>query len=150
MLEKVQIIDFRTDKEKTEDVSFLPTRKHSGDAGADVYSSQDIDLNPGDVAKINLRFGLKLPMGYAGFIFPRSSMASQGLTCELPPVDCQYRGAIHGILTNNSSEIRTIRKGDRIGQLVIMPVELPIFTLEDCGEPDETDRGNGAFGSTGK
>ena len=53
-------------------------------------------------------------------------------------------------VSNNSSEIRTIRKGDRIGQLVIMPVELPIFTLEDCGEPDETDRGNGAFGSTGK
>ena len=148
---EIEIIDKRTEEEKLDsEFKWFPTRVHEEDAGADVYSSKTISLAPGDVAVIGLRFGLKLPKGLAGFIFPRSSMSKKGLTCELPPIDAGYRGEVHAIVTNNTSISQLITKGERIGQLVIMPVVLANFTTNNCGEPDYTDRGSGAFGSTGK
>lgn len=83
--------------------------------------------------------------GFAGYVFPRSSMAVKGLVCELPPVDSGYRGEIHAILSNVSSQMRHVPKGSRIGQLVITPVVIADFVTE-LGEQ----RGTGAFGSTGK
>ena len=91
-----------------------------------------------------------MPTGLTGFIFPRSSRSQKGLVCELPPIDSGYRGEVHAIITNNSNITQTVEKGDRIGQLVITPVILADFTTENCGELDETDRGDGAFGSTGR
>lgn len=146
----IEIIDFRTEEEKNDpDFKWFPNRAHANDAGADVYASKTVKLCPGDVEPIGLRFGLKLPTGLAGYIFPRSSMSRKGLVCELPPIDAGYRGEVHAIVTNNSSVPQIIRKGDRVGQLVITPVILANFTTEDCGESDDTDRGTGAFGSTG-
>lgn len=69
-----------------------PLRVHENDAGADVYMPYDCTLQPGEIVKVPLGFGLILPDGYAGFVFPRSSMAEKELTCELPPVDSGYRG----------------------------------------------------------
>ena len=59
----------------------------SNDAGADVYMPYDCTLQPGEIAKVPLGFGIEVPDGYAGFVFPRTSMAIKGLVCELPPVD---------------------------------------------------------------
>lgn len=87
----------------------------------------------------------KITDSLAGYVFPRSSMAVKGLVCELPPVDSGYRGEIHAILSNVSSQTRHIPKGSRIGQLVITPVVIADFVTE-LGEQ----RGTGAFGSTGK
>lgn len=81
----------------------------------------------------------------AGYVFPRSSMATKGLVCELPPIDSGYRGEIHAIISNVSTSSQTIHKDTRVGQLVITPVVIADFVL-DLGE----ERGTGAFGSTGE
>jgi dUTP pyrophosphatase len=99
---------------------------------------------PGVTVKIPLGIGLCLPDGYAAFVFPRSGLASHGIVCELPPIDSGYRGEIHAIVHNGSNEPIDIENGDRIGQLVIMPVVVADFVTETGPE-----RGDGAFGSTG-
>lgn len=134
---KIKVIDFGYET--------LPTRAHYDDAGADVYSTVDVVIAPNTVAKIPLGFGLEIPNGYAGFIFPRSSMSAKGITAELPPIDPGYRGEVHAILTNNGHEHYAVSKGDRVGQLVITPVVIAEFITEDIAQ-----RGAGAFGSTGK
>ena len=136
---KIKILDFGLPKEH------FPFRSHYNDAGADVYLPFDCTVNPGEVARIPLGFGLELPDGYAGYIFPRSSLAAKGIVCELPPVDSGYRGQIHAIVSNVGSQKQQLFKGSRIGQLVIMPVIIAEFVRE-FGEA----RGTGAFGSTGK
>lgn len=134
---KIKIIDFGAEH--------LPHRAHYNDAGADVYVKQGVSLAPGQIMKLPLGFGLELPDGYAAYVFPRSGWASQGITCELPPIDSGYRGEIHAIVTNCSRYVKSIGSGDRIGQLVIMPVIIADFVTE-IGEQ----RGDGAFASTGK
>lgn len=134
---KIKLIDFGYEHK--------PTRAHENDAGADVYSTIDIVSYPGEVVKIPLGFGLELPDGYAAFIFPRSGMSSKGIVCELPPIDSGYRGEVHAIVSNVSSNPYRIAKGDRVGQLVVMPIVVADFITEDIKE-----RGTGAFASTGK
>lgn len=124
---------------------YMPFRAHVNDAGADVYSPVTRVLNPGSVEKIPLRFGIELPDGMVGFVFPRSSLSAKGITCELPPIDSGYRGEIHAVISNVGHDTYTIKEGDRVGQLVILPVITPDFTFEAFKE-----RGEGAFGSTGK
>ena len=97
----------------------------------------DCVLKPGEVARIPLGFGLIIPDGFAGYVFPRSSMAAKGLVCELPPIDSGYRGEIHAIISNVSTSSQTIHKDTR--------VVIADFVL-DLGE----ERGTGAFGSTGE
>ena len=120
-------------------------RVHENDAGADVYMPYDCTLQPGEIVKVPLGFGLILPDGYAGFVFPRSSMAEKGLTCELPPVDSGYRGEIHAIISNVSNKVQTIHKETRVGQLVITPIIIADFVF-DLGK----ERGTDAFGSSGE
>ena len=122
-----------------------PRRVHENDAGADVYMPYDCTLQPGEIVKVPLGFGLILPDGYAGFVFPRSSMAEKGLTCELPPVDSGYRGEIHAIISNVSNKAQTISKDTRVGQLVITPIIIADFVF-DLGK----ERGTDAFGSSGE
>ena len=102
-------------------------------------------IKPGEIARILLGFGLIIPDGFAGYVFPRSNMAAKGLVCELPPIDSGYRGEIHAIISNVSTSSQTIHKDTRVGQLVITPVVIADFVL-DLGE----ERGPGAFGSTGE
>jgi len=137
---KVKVIDFGYEK--------LPLRAHDNDAGADVYAclhKEDIvTLMPGATAKIPLGLGLCLPDGYAAYVFPRSGLSSKGIVCELPPIDSGYRGEIHAIVHNGSIRSFDISNGDRIGQLVILPIVVADFVTETGPE-----RGDGAFGSTG-
>ena len=141
---KIKIIDFGYEK--------LPLRAHGNDAGADVFARITgpnnelgaITIYPQTTVKIPLGFGLYLPDGYAGYVFPRSGLSSKGIVCELPPIDSGYRGEIHAIVTNCSDQAYIVRDGDRIGQLVITPVVIADFVTETGAE-----RGTGAFGSTG-
>lgn len=80
---KIKLIDFGVPESRR------PFRPHGNDAGADVYMPYDCTLQPGGIAKIPLGFGIEIPDGYAGYIFPRTSMAVKGLVCELPP--CGFR-----------------------------------------------------------
>ena len=82
---KIKLIDFGVPEGRR------PFRPHGNDAGADVYMPYDCILQPGEIAKVPLGFGIEVPDGYAGFVFPRTSMAVKGLVCELPPVDSGYR-----------------------------------------------------------
>ena len=109
------------------------------------YMPYNCVLKPGEVARIPLGFGLIIPDGFAGYVFPRSSMAAKGLVCELPPIDSGYRGEIHAIISNVSTSSQTIHKDTRVGQLVITPIVIADFVL-DLGE----ERGTRAFGSTGE
>lgn len=133
---KVKLIDFNGP---------APVRAHDNDAGADVFAPRDQTIYSGQVYKFPLGFGLELPDGYAGFIFPRSSLSAHGIVCELPPIDSGYRGEVHAIVSNVGNNSYDIKKGDKIGQLVIMPVMIPEFTYEKSAE-----RGTGAFGSSGR
>ena len=105
----------------------------------------DCTIQPGEIVKIPLGFGLILPDGYAGFVFPRRSIAEKGLTCELPPVDSGYRGEIHAIISNVSNKAQTISTDTRVGQLVITPIIIADFVF-DLGK----ERGTDAFGSSGE
>ena len=133
---KIQLIDFG---------GRSPVRAHENDAGADVFSPTDQCIGPGQISKLPLGFGLKIPDGYAGYIFPRSGLSTLGIVCELPPIDSGYDGEVHAIVSNVSNESYEIKAGDKIGQLVILPVLIPDFTYETWKE-----RGAGAFGSTGR
>lgn len=99
---KIKLIDFGVPEHQR------PYRPHGNDAGADVYLPYDCTLQPGEIAKIPLGFGLEIPDGYAGYIFPRTSMAVKGLVCELPPVDSGYRGEIHAIISNVSNQAQSL------------------------------------------
>lgn len=134
---KVKLIDFG--------YTNPPTRAHANDAGADVYATKDVIVPGNSTIKIPLGFGVELPDGYAGYIFPRSGLSSKGVVCELPPIDSGYRGEVHAIVTNNTPEDYTVATGERVGQLVIMPIIIADFITEDIKE-----RGTGAFASTGK
>ncbi|MBQ6412504.1 MAG: deoxyuridine 5'-triphosphate nucleotidohydrolase [Ruminococcus sp.] len=136
---KIRLLDFGVPEDRR------PFRPHDNDAGADVYMPYECTVKPGEIIKIPLGFGIEVPDGFAGFVFPRSSMAVKGLVCELPPVDSGYRGEIHAIISNVSNKEHTIRKDDRIGQLVIMPVIIADFVSEHSSQ-----RGLGGFGSTGE
>lgn len=136
---KIRVIDFGYEK--------LPFRAHANDAGADVHAhitDEEIVIPPNHTRKIPLGLGLILPDGYAAYVFPRSGLSTKGIVCELPPIDSGYRGEIHAIVTNCSSETFTVKNGDRIGQLVITPVVIADFITEDIEE-----RGSNGFGSTG-
>ena len=133
---KIQLIDFGGKS---------PKRAHANDAGADVFSPVNKVIHPGEICKIPLGFGLRIPDGYAGYIFPRSGLSTQGIVCELPPIDSGYTGEVHAIISNVSNEKYEIKVDDKIGQLVIMPVLIPDFTFDEWKE-----RGTGAFGSTGR
>jgi len=122
-----------------------PFRAHYNDCGADVYSPKAFTVYPQETIKIPLGFGLEIPDGFAGYIYPRSGLSLHGIVCELPPIDASYRGEIHAIISNLSKIPYVINEGDRIGQLVIMPVILADFTKN----PQVSKRGVGAFGSTG-
>lgn len=122
-----------------------PKRAHYNDAGADVYVNGDYTLKPGSSTKIPLGFGLELPDGLAAYVFPRSGLSSRGIVCELPPIDSGYKGEIHAIVTNCSNWDYEVKSGDRVGQLVIMPVILADFAIED-----QEERGSSGFGASGK
>lgn len=134
---KIKIIDYGYESK--------PFRAHENDAGADVYLKEDVVLPGNTTVKIPLGFGLQLPDGYAAYIYPRSGLASKGIVCELPPIDSGYTGEIHAIVTNNTEVRVKLLKGERIGQLVIMPIIIADFITEDIKE-----RGANGFGSTGQ
>lgn len=134
---KIRVIDFGYKQ--------LPFRAHENDAGADVYATKTTCVHPHQTVALPLGFGLEVPDGYAAYIYPRSGLSKKGIVCELPPIDSGYRGEIHAIISNLSREQFQIYEGDRIGQLVIMPIVIADFITEKGKE-----RGTGAFGSTGK
>lgn len=129
----------------------LPSYAYLGDAGLDLRSAEDVVLAPHERRLISTGLAIAIPEGYAGFVQPRSGMAlKQGLSMANTPglVDSHYRGELKVCAINLDDEKPiTITRGDRIAQLVILPV--PQVTLLEVDQLDETDRGTGGFGSSG-
>lgn len=130
----------------------LPKMAHDGDAGCDLYSRIDISLAPGQRALVPTGVALSIPEGYAGFVQPRSGLAlKHGITIVNTPglIDSKYRGEICAIMLNTDKDkIFEIKRGERICQLVIQQVVSPKYIITE--ELDDTARGKGGFGSTGK
>lgn len=135
---KIEIIKFKN-------FYALPKRAHYNDAGADVYLPEKICIPKNSTKAIPLGFGLKIPNGFMGAIYPRSSLAKKRIVCELPPIDSGYRGEIHAIVTNMSKNDVIFNEGARIGQLIVHPV-----IMAEYDYLFEEERNQGAFGSTGE
>jgi dUTP pyrophosphatase len=130
----------------------LPSYAHDGDAGVDLFAREDATLAPrGGRALVPTGFALALPDGYAGFVQPRSGLAlKHGVTCLNTPglIDSGYRDELRVLLVNTDpTEPFTVRRGDRIAQLVVQRVERCAFVVVDA-LPDSS-RGKGGFGSSG-
>lgn len=135
------------------DLAKIPTRGSEESAGLDLYAATDtpIDIAPGGTVKIDTGIAMAIPHGYFGMLVPRSGIATKrGLRPANTPgtIDADYRGPIIVALHNDSTELQTIDPGERIAQLIITPYAAP--KLEVTTDLDETDRGTGGFGSTGK
>ena len=158
--------DMKVKVKKLNEKAVLPKKAHPTDAGFDlVATSKTIDENGNIVYGTGLAF--EIPEGHVGYIFPRSSISKQdiALTNCVGVLDCHYRGEVtfkfkptkypmaiqngDGTYTHTCPKnFCTYEEGDRIGQLVIMPI--PEIELEEADELSETDRGAGGYGSTGK
>lgn len=130
----------------------MPTYGSKQAAGADLYVCLDgpVTIEPGQTAFLPTGLAIAVPQGYAGMVFARSGLASkQGLAPanKVGVIDADYRGPVTVALHNHSTEPRTVNHGDRVAQLVIMPVLTP--ELIETEELDDTERGQGGFGSTG-
>lgn len=137
--------------------AIVPTKAYNDDAGWDLYATEDKVLEPGERYLFKHGFAIEIPYGYFGLIRPRSGLASkQGiLLATSGVVDAGYRGEIMTCLYNSNTLNRSdhliksveIKKGDRIAQMVIIPVFMD--TLEVVNELSDSHRGNGGHGSTG-
>lgn len=133
----------------------LPAYETSGSAGMDIRAAvPDMDpviLAPGERALIPTGLSVAIPQGYELQMRPRSGLAAKhGITCLNSPgtIDSDYRGELKVILINHGREPFTIKRGERIGQMVLAPVTQLIW--DEVDTLDDTDRGEGGFGSTGK
>lgn len=129
----------------------LPTYAHPGDAGADLVTTIDFTLEPGERTIVPTGIAIALPSGYVALVHPRSGLAiKHGLTVLNAPgtVDAGYRGEIQVIVINHDRQKSvSLAKGDRIAQLVIQRVEHALF--HEVERLPGSDRGDGGFGSTG-
>ena len=132
----------------------LPFRATSASAGADLFACIDekIILGSGERTLVPTGIAIEIPNeNYGGFVFPRSSVASKfgvSLSNCVGVIDSDYRGEVKIAVINHGKDSFVIENGDRIAQLVIMPVENAVFCESD--DLTSTERGEGGFGSTGK
>lgn len=130
--------------------AILPEYAHPGDAGMDVKSVDDLTIKPGERALVHTGLVMMLAAGYEAQVRPRSGLAlKKGVTVLNTPgtIDEGYRGEVGVILANFGSEDFVVSKGDKIAQIVVAPVT--IAQIVETAEVDETERGEGGFGSTG-
>ncbi|SDC44977.1 dUTP diphosphatase [Actinokineospora iranica] len=129
----------------------VPSYARPGDAGADLVTTEDVVLAPGERVLVGTGVAIALPQGYAGFVHPRSGLAARlGLSVVNTPgtIDAGYRGEIKVCLINHDPrEPIALRRGDRVAQLVVQRVEHAVF--REVAELGQTQRGAGGHGSTG-
>jgi len=128
----------------------VPARAYAGDAGLDLAATERIELGPGERAKVPTGLAVAIPAGYAGFVQPRSGLASRhGITIVNTPglVDSGYRGELMVVLHNTDrAEPFVVEAGMRIAQLVVLPI--PEVEVVEVEELPATERGARGFGSS--
>lgn len=126
----------------------LPTYHHTGDVGMDVCAMETVTVKPGEHYRFWHGFALEFPIGYVALIMDKSSISKAGFAHMGGVFDAGYRGEYNTHLVNLSTEAYTFEKGDKVAQIVIIPVEL--VELKETDTLSESSRGEGGFGSTGK
>jgi len=125
----------------------LPTYAHFGDAGADLYASEDVEIQPNEVKIVPTGLRVEIPDGYEMQVRPRSGMSTKTpILGILGTVDSGYRGPLGVMLYNHGTELYLIHKGERVAQTVIAPTYHGNFLVVDS--LSESERGSGGFGST--
>ena len=129
----------------------LPGYAHPGDAGLDLYAADSTVLQPGARALVPCGIAVAVPDGHVGLVHPRSGLAvDHGLTVLNAPgtIDAGYRGEVKVLLINHGDVAVEVRHGERIAQLLLMPVVA--VDVREVDRLDATSRGSGGFGSTGR
>lgn len=128
----------------------LPTRGSKDAAGLDLYCPFHIKVPADSQKKIPLGVAVEIPKGYMGILVPRSSMSKTPLRCanSIGVIDADYRGELSIAYENISCSDYTIFRGERIAQLIIVPIA--VVDVEEAQTLSETERGDGGYGSTGK
>jgi dUTP pyrophosphatase len=126
-----------------------PERKTAGAAGLDCYAREDVRIMPYETRRIPLGFACEIPEGFAGMLVLRSSIASNGhvYAPSVGIIDSDYRGEVSAVMATHGNAY-AVRKGDRIAQMVVVPVSYVAVSVVD--ELTSTERGSGGFGSTGR
>lgn len=138
---------------KLRENAIVPTYGSADAAGADLYAAIDepVTIAPGETKFIPTGLAFEIPAGFAGFVHARSGLASKrGLAPanKVGVIDSDYRGEVMTALHNHGKESQTIDPGERIAQMVIAPYVTANFILSES--LDDTERGEGGFGSTGR
>ena len=138
-------------KMMVEDGCEVPSYAHEGDAGLDLRITEDVRLKPGERRMVPTGVRVAIPEGYVGLCFPRSGLSSKlgiSLSNCVGVIDSGYRGVIGATLINHSNETQLLHEGERVCQLVVIPYAT--CELEVVDSLDDTERGEGGFGSSGK
>lgn len=135
-------------KVKLDEGAKTPTRGHPGDAGLDIYSTETKWVHPGEYVCFGTGTHVAIPEGFVGLLTSKSGlMAKAGLTSR-GTIDYGYTGEIKVVLFNHGTEGYLVNEGDKISQLVILPIITP--NVEIVSDLDDSERGDNGFGSTGK
>ncbi len=147
-------VAFLDEKAKAGDAAaralLLPKKQTPGSAGSDLVAAVDVELLPGARALVSCGIAIAVPPGFEGQVRPRSGLAlKHGVTCLNSPgtIDSDYRGEVRVLLVNLGQEAHTVKRGDRIAQLIVAAV--PVSRFVEVEELENTSRGSGGFGSTG-
>lgn len=134
---------------KLDPSAIMPTKANKTDAGYDLYALENVEIGANNQKLIKTGISMAIPKGYVGLIWPRSGLAHKyGIDVFAGVIDAGYRGDVGVILYNSRLNHYAINKGDRIAQILFQKVEG--FDLVEVDNLDDTDRGSGGFGSTGK
>ena len=126
----------------------VPSRAHEWDAGYDLYSREEWAIWPGEYHEFDSGVHVQIPHGMCGLIVSKSGLNSKESVWSTGLIDSDYTGSIKVKLYNHGKNIVRIEAGQKISQLVILPIITPELVLVD--ELEETERGSGGFGSSGK
>ncbi|MGH8874439.1 MAG: dUTP diphosphatase [Acidimicrobiia bacterium] len=143
-MQSVQITFLKLDSELP-----TPAHSHSGDGGVDLYAREAVKIEPGDREVMPTGVAVAIPEGYAGLVVPRSGHAARlgvGVVNGPGLVDAGYRGEVKVILINHGTETVGFERGERIAQLVVVPVVEQLWV--EVGELPPSERGSGGLGST--
>lgn len=136
--------------QRLRDDAIVPIRAYPGDAGLDLAACDRVELNPGERAVVGTGLAVAIPEGYAGFVQPRSGLASRhGISVVNAPglIDSGYRGEVRVVLLNTDrAETFVVEPGTRIAQLVVL--EVPQLELVESEKLPESERGVRGFGSS--
>lgn len=133
--------------QRLDPAAIIPTRAHSGDAGLDLYALEDEPVVPGAVTAIATGIAVAIPYGHVGLIKPRSGLAARhGIDTLAGVIDHGYTGEVQVLLTTHSTENRWVKAGERVAQLLVVPIAYATPQVVDA-LPGSA-RGDGGFGST--